>query len=203
MSEPSTSTEACPSRSVGVTSCILPGTYVAEVTTGRDVDLLSPVPQPFPEPGAGATVPPAVVGQVWLTNVEIDKPDDTMPILLLEGVAEKDGDAKPFKASITIGKNRTVASTDATQAGAAPICKQRIVSPIPTSITLEPSGSLFLRIDPRKFFVNVDFSTLPPARDGFAFADVAMPDDQASRNLYSNLHAAKGSNSPYSFEWVP
>jgi hypothetical protein len=188
-----------PVSGVGVTSCILPDTtYIAEVTTGRDVDLLSPEPQPFPAPGACATSPPAIVGQVWLTNVQIDKPDDTKPILQLTGTAEKEGDSRPFQATITIGKNRTQTNTDATQAGAYPICKERIVSPISTYITLKPSGSLLLRIDPRTFFVNVDFATLPPSGDGFAFSNEAQPNDQASINLYSQLK--KGT--PYSFEWV-
>jgi hypothetical protein len=192
-----------PVSGVGLTSCILPGTYVGEVTSARDVDLLSPEAQPFPDPGIGMTLPPAIVGQVWLTNVRIDRQEDMDPILRLEGAAEKGGDSRPFKATIRIGTNRTVANTDATQAGASPICKQRIVSPIPTRISLQPSGSLLLRIDPRRFFLNVDFSTLPAAGEGFAFADVASPLDQASRNLYLNLHAATGSSSPYSFEWSP
>jgi predicted small secreted protein len=38
------------------TSCILPGTYVAQVTTGLDVDLLSPAPQRFPSLGHGTTL---------------------------------------------------------------------------------------------------------------------------------------------------
>jgi hypothetical protein len=189
-----------PVSGAGITSCILPGTYVAEVTTGRDVDLLSPDPQPFPELGEGATMPPAIVGQVWLTHVGVDKPDDPAPILEVEGTAEKDGTSKPFAAAITIGTNRV---SDATQAGAASICKQRIVSPIPTAITLGSTGTLLLRIDPRKFFLNVDFSTLPASGDAFAFSDVESPLDQASRNLYANLHAATASSSPYSFAWTP
>jgi hypothetical protein len=31
-----------------VTACVLPGAYVAEITSGLDVDLLSPAPQRFP-----------------------------------------------------------------------------------------------------------------------------------------------------------
>jgi hypothetical protein len=122
-----------------------------------------------------------------------------MPILQLKGTAEKDGDVRPFEASITIGSNRTVANTDGTQAGAFPICKERIVPSIRTRVILDPPGSLLLRIDPRKFFVNVDFSSLPASHDGFAFANVAMPADQASRNLYQRLHKP----TPYGFEWVP
>jgi hypothetical protein len=36
------------------TSCILPGTYVAQVTTGMDVNILSPELQPFPAPGTAS-----------------------------------------------------------------------------------------------------------------------------------------------------
>jgi len=189
-----------PVSGVQNTSCILPDTYVGQITTGRDVDLLSPEPQPFPTLGEGATAQPAIVAQVWLTGTRIDRQDDTTPILQVDGVAEKDGDAKPFTGTITIGSNRLQTSTDATLAGAAPICKQRIVSPIPVFITLQKTGSLRLRIDPRLLFVNVDFSALRTSGDGFAFTDDVALRDQPSVNLYNNLRAAGGL---YRFEWVP
>jgi len=81
----------------------------------------------FPKWASGQRPPPAIVGEVWLTNVEIDKAEDPLPILQLQGTADKDGDSRPFRAAITIGSNRTIANTDATQAGAYPICKERIV----------------------------------------------------------------------------
>lgn len=182
------------------TSCILPDTYLGQVTTGLDVDLLSPEPQPFPALGEGSTTPAAIVAQVWLTAARIDHQDDVTPILQIEGAAEKDGDRKPFTGTITIGTNRIQTSTDATQAGAAPICKQRIVSPIPVFIQLQKTGSLLLRLDPRFLFTNVDFSALPAFGDGFGFTDDVTRKDQPSLNLYNNLRAA---SALYTFEWIP
>jgi len=182
------------------TSCILPDTYVGQITRGMDVDLLSPEPQPFPVKGEGVTAPPAIVAQVWLTGVRVDEQDDATPILQVEGTAEKGAVSKAFTGTITIGSNRIQNSTDATQAGAAPICKQRIVSPIPVFVALEETGSLLLRIDPRFLFVNVDFSALPAFSDAFRFTDDVTRKDQPSLNLYNNLRAA---SRLYAFEWVP
>ena len=130
------------------TGCILPGTYVAQVTTGRDVDLLSPEPQPFPALGEGNTLP-ALAGQVWLTGGPIDRVDDPTPILHVEGVAEAGGAVRPFSGTMTIGSNRDVTDGDSVQAGASLICNSRIVSPIRTSIALDPVGMLLVRVDPR------------------------------------------------------
>jgi hypothetical protein len=189
-----------PVSGVQNTSCILPGTYVGQVTSGLDVDLLSPELQPFPARGEGATQPSAAVAQVWLTGARIDRAEDTTPILRIAGTAQKDGVAKPFTGTITIGSNRVLTSSDATQAGAAPICKQRIVTPIPVAVSLQESGHLLLRIDPRRLFTNVDFALLPPLGNGFAFSDDVNRKDQPSVNLYNNLRSA---GSLYSFEWVP
>jgi len=193
-----------PVSGVQQTSCILPDTYLGQVTSGRDVDLLSPERQPFPTLGEGATAPPAAVAQVWLTGVRIDHQDDVTPILQIEGTAEKDGDRKPFTGTITIGTNRIETTTDATQIGADPICKKRIVTPIQVAIQLQKTGSLLLRIDPRFLFSNVDFSALPAfGDDGFFFTDDSK--NQPSRNLYSNLLAAGRLGLPrlYEVEWVP
>jgi hypothetical protein len=189
--------ESVPVSGAQNTSCILPGTYVAEVVRGLDVDLLSSTPQPFPVAGVGTTRP-AIVGQVWLTGAPINNlPDE--PILHIEGTADKEGVVRPFTGSVTISGNRV--ASDSTQAGASPICKERIVSPITTSITLRKTGFLLLRIDPRFLFNNADFSLLPASGAGFAFVDSVRATDQPSRNLYSNLHAAL--RAPlYSFEWM-
>jgi hypothetical protein len=189
-----------PVSGVQNTSCILPDTYVAQVTSALDVDLLSPAPQPFPMLGEGTTTPQAIVGQVWLTGGRIDRVEDRTPILQIEGVAEKDGDRRPFTGTITIGANRIAGGTDATNAGASPICKQRIVSPIPVSIDLSQGGSLRLRVDPYYLFPNVDFSALPAHEGGFAFTDDVKSEDQPSINLYRNLRAALRL---YTLEWVP
>src|ERR1041384_5276734 len=49
------------------TSCTLAGIYVAQVLTGRDIDLLSSEPQAFPD-GGFATSEPALSGEVWLAR---------------------------------------------------------------------------------------------------------------------------------------
>ena len=192
------------------TGCILPGTYVAQVTEGIDVDLLSPEPQLFPGGGHGTTLE-ARVGQVWLTHGDVDQIPDpsSTPILDVEGTAERDGDVRPFVGKITISSNRQDSS--AAIAGADTICKKRIVSPIATSTQVETTGGLLLRIDPRLLFVNVDFGKLGKFSSGYAFSDDPREADpksplfysQPSSNLYTNLH--RGSGGPgaalYSFVW--
>ena len=186
------------------TSCILPGTYVAQVTTGMDVDLLSPVPQRFPVLGHGTTLP-ALVGQVWLTGGPVDQTTDVTPILVIEGTADRAGDVRPFRGQITISSNRQESS--GTSAGANTICKQRIVTPVPTpGVTIQHDGGLLVRIDPRILFVNVDFGALGKFSTGYGFSDDPSQTDpasplyysQPSANLYQNLHSA---GALYSFTW--
>jgi hypothetical protein len=186
------------------TSCILPGTYVAQVTTGMDVDLLSPAPQRFSVLGHGTTLG-ALVGQVWLTGGPVGQATDATPILILEGTADRAGDVRPFKSQITISTNRQQASS--TNAGGNTICKQRIVTPIPTpGVTIQHDGGLLVRIDPRLLFVNVDFSALGKFTSGYEFSDDPTQIDptsplyysQPSANLYENLHSAGGL---YTFSW--
>ncbi len=165
---------------------------MAEVTDGLDVNLLSPEPQPFPRRGVGTTIP-ARAGEVWLDHANVNDLDDIKPVLVIAGTATKGSQAIPFTGQVTIGQNRQPASSSSTS---HPICKERIVTPIPVHFTLAPHGTLRLIIDPRLLFVNVDFSTLHPFSSGYAFQDNS--DDQASRNLYSNLKAAGGL---YRFRW--
>ena len=191
------------------TSCVLPGTYVAQVTTGLDVNLLSPTPLKFPALGHGTTLG-ALVGQVWLAgddDHDLDNPSDTTPILIVEGTAERAGDVRPFSGTITIASKRV--SQGGSVAGSNTLCKQRIVSPIPTRVVIQHEGGLVLRVDPRQLFVNVDFSKLGKLPNGYSFSDDPAQIDpssplyysQPSANLYQNLHSA-GTNAPlYSFAW--
>jgi hypothetical protein len=172
------------------TSCILPGTYVAQVTSGGDFDLLSPAEQPFPKLGTGVAIP-ALAGQLWLTGGDVDTVADKTPILHVEGTADQNGSTFAFHGTLTIGANRAAANAS----GGNPICKQRIVSPIPTAVELRAGGRLFVRLDPRPLFANVDF--VVPASGAYVFPDDSS--DQPSRNLYQNLH----SSAPYRFEWGP
>jgi hypothetical protein len=81
----------------------------------------------------------------------------------------------------------------------SPICKQRVVSPIPTSVQVERQGGLLLRVDPRLLFVNLDFSALAPASDGNGYAFRDDSSDQPSENLFQNLIAA---GPMYTFSWA-
>jgi hypothetical protein len=174
-------------------NCILPGTYVGQVTSGLDVDLLSPEPALFPTQGQGTTIPPALVGQVWLTGGDINAATDSMPILVLAGTADDaSGNAFPFTANITID---AVATTGAA-AGQDPVCAQRIVS-VPVALGIQTSGGLLLRVDPRLLFVNVDFSQLAPSGTGYVFSSDPSA-NQPSLNLLQNLRSTGG---VYSFSW--
>jgi hypothetical protein len=179
------------------TGCYLTGTYVAQETSSLDVDLLEPAARRFPAPALGITDPPPLVGQVWLTGGDVNEASDPTPILVVAGTATsmKDGTVFPFSGTITIGTNR---QSTGSATGGSPICKARIVTPIPARVTLRQTGGLLLRIDPRPLFELVDVSTLPrdPASGDFVFPD--EPGVVAAQNLYGNLH----STAPYTFSWT-
>jgi hypothetical protein len=180
------------------TSCIQPGMYIAEVTRGLDVDALSPTRQPFPGEGE-ALAYHALAAEVWLTGGDVNAEDDETIILDVEGSAQKDGVSYPFEGKVTIGKNRAVPVNDPARPGANPICKQRIVSVYPVDIAPRASGRLLVRVDPRGFFTNVDFSLLDKVSDGpplYRFADAMV--GQPNVNLFQGLTARQGS---YEFEW--
>jgi hypothetical protein len=185
-----------------ITSCILPGSYIAQVIEGRDIDLLSSKPQLFPVLGHGTTLE-ALSAQVWLTGGDVNNPDDPpqpTAILQLSGSATHGSLTRKFNAQLTIANNRISAA--GAVAGADPICSERIVSPIPTSVQVESSGALLLRIDPRLLFTNVDFGALSKQNDdgSFSFRDDRDDTDQPSVNLYDNL---KQAGPLYAFSWQP
>ncbi len=186
------------------TECILPGTYTGEVlgspidggASGVTVNLLSSSPQMFPSPGHGSTYP-TLVGQVWLTGGDVNASSDATKILLVAGTATDDAGASiPFEGGISIGTNRVPSGQTG---GGNPICKQRIVSPIPTSAQVQSSGGLLVRIDAKRLFVNVDFSQLRPFSGTYEFSDDPTSSDytQPSINLYANLQ----STGTYAISW--
>lgn len=190
--------ESAPISVAQETSCLLPGLYVAEVTSSVDVDLLSPEPVFFPELGRGNTHH-AVTGEVWLSGGDVNASSDNTVILSIAGTASKEGVDWPFDGQVTISSNRAVVVKDPSLPGSNPICKQRIVSPIPTDITLSDGGTLLLRIDPRVFFSNVDFTQLDQVQQTsplYRFADET--DGQPNVNLYKGLRSRLG---VYTFGW--
>lgn len=177
------------------TNCILPGIYTAEELSGIDVDTLSKDPQMFPEPADG-TDDSAKTAEVWLTGGDVNAAEDPTIIADIAGTAVGDAMTLPFTAQVTIGSNRLIASSDPSMPSAHPICKQRIVSPIPVDIKPQPGGQMLIRIDPELWFADVDFSQLPEVSPGqFAFPDdLSIP---ASQNLFTNLRA--GADYEFSF----
>ena len=185
------------------TGCYLTGTYVAQETSGLDVDLLNPGLQLFPAKAHGITEPAALIGQVWLTGGDINASVDATPILVVAGTATSasapGGPGFPFTGTVTISSNRQAASTGA--AGGDPICKARIVTPI-DAVPIATTGGLLLRIDPRRLFAGIDFSQLPAdaSTGGYAFSDNPNGAGYSPTGfqLYTNLHQT----APYAFSWT-
>ena len=181
------------------TGCTLPGIYVAQVPGSLEVDALSPALQLFATPGEGIASP-ALAGELWLTGGDINTVDDPTVILDAAGTASLEGVSYPFEAQITIGRNRLIPSTDPAFPGANPICKQRIVSLIPVDLTPRDAGMLVLRIDPRGWFLSVDFSGLRMASSTpllYRFADKS--NNPADISLFANgLRVRSG---VYNFSW--
>lgn len=182
------------------TSCALAGIYVAEITTGRFIDVLSPTPQPFPELGQ-TTTEHASTAELWLSSGDVDANSDVTVILDVAGTATRDGITYPFDGMVTIGDNRRETPSDPAAPGAKPICKERVVSPIPVSARARPGDDLLIVVDPRGFFSNVDFASLEKVGDDplrYRFRD--DNGDQPSRNLYGGLRAGAGT---YALQWTP
>jgi hypothetical protein len=193
------------------TNCVLPGTYVGQVTSGAEVDLLSSTLQYFPSRGEGTTLP-SLTGEVWYVrqapagdgsaaDVDVNDTGVVAQVLTLGGIADNGSRTFPFTANVTIGENRTLPSSNPAEPGRNPICKQRIVSAIPASITLAQGGTLTLRVDPRTLLSGIDFSTLagdPGDPSAYVFAD-SPGANQASTALYQTIEEAD----PYSLGWVP
>jgi len=190
-----------PSSVASDTSCQLPGIYVAEVTEGMDVDLLSPDLQPFPEQGT-STTDHASTGEVWLFGGgDINDPGDATVILDVAGTAEKGGQTYPFEGEITIAHNREIPAPSDSLPGANPLCKQRIVSPIPVDLAVAEGDRLVLRVDPRGLFASAQIDLLEKASEDpplYRFRDDGG--DAPSRALYSGLRASIGT---YSLAWEP
>jgi len=189
--------ESMPAAGAGAASCILPGDYVAQVVEGREIDLLSSEPRAFPALGHG-TMLEARAGQVWLTSDDVNLASTPTPatvILHVIGRAQRARELRPFQADLTIAGNRVNSGEGA--AGDSPICNERIVSPIPIQVRVEGSGALWLRVDPRLLFTNVDFGALEPEGAVFVFKDDSS--DQPSATLYDNL---KQPGPLYDISWV-
>jgi hypothetical protein len=171
------------------TSCILPGIYVAEATSGQTVNLLSSRLSPFPA-GARGTTDRALGAEVWLGTGPIDAPEMPDPVLEAEGTAVDmragAGASYPFRVRFTIGSNREIPPKDPALPGSNPLCQQRVVSPIAVDVTVRATGRWVVRPDVRRMFDRVDFSGLATREgDTFIFSDEGA--DPPSVVLYNDM----------------
>jgi hypothetical protein len=189
-----------PTAGSQATSCILPGVYVASVPGGVDVDVLDGTPKAFSVQGEG-TATHALAGELWLTGGDVNATDDNTVILDTAGTANDGTRSMPFEGQVTIGQNRAILPSSPALPGSSPICKQRIVSPIPVDLTPQAGGALLVRINPAGWFRNVDFSALGASAESpgvYAFLD--NNSDQPSLNLYSGLRMVDPET--YDFIWL-
>ncbi len=190
--------QSVPASGAAAEPCIQPGVYVAEVFGPVDVDLLSPVPTPFPALGEG-TETAAKTAEVWLTRGDVNAAEDPTIILETAGTATQDGVEYPFSASVTIGSNRAPQTTNPAMPGANPICHQRIVTPILVDLTPANGGTLVLEIDPRGMFNGVDFSTADRVADDPPSYEIPDSMTGAGGELFRGLRANSG---VYDFSWT-
>jgi hypothetical protein len=145
------------------TSCIEPGVYCAQVPGGVQVNLLDPTPQEFSVFGNG-TADLGQIGEIWLTGGTTMSPDinaevDSTPIVQMAGVASNGIDSFSFRSTVTISTNRQMPVTNPALPGLNPICEQRILKFSPIHVQLFQGGAMYVRVDPRGWFNEVDFST--------------------------------------------
>lgn len=184
--------QTAPGNYAGEVACVLPGVYSGEVRSSLTVDALSSLVQPFPGPGVG-TAFPAKAGELWLTSGDINAPEDKQVLLDVAGTATRGAELFPFEGALTIGGNRALAPRDPNLPGSNPLCRQRIVTPIPLDVVLADSGTLTLTVKPSGWFDNVEFSALEQVSDTprlFRFRDVS--EGQPNTALYTAMRAAQG-----------
>jgi hypothetical protein len=178
--------------------CLVDGRYAAQVPGAVVVDLLRPTPSPFAALGT-ASATRARAGEVWLmTGGDVTDDSTSSPVLRLSGRATKAALDRPFTARVSIGKNRKLPPSSPSLPGSNPLCRERIVRPLPLDITPARGGSLLVRVDPRALVTNVDFSALRRfSTDPVAYGFADGPEDAPSVALYQALRTSL----PYRITW--
>lgn len=190
-----------PASYAGETACLQPGIYTGEVRGGLFVDVLSPAPQPFDIEGVG-TSDATRSAEIWFAAGDVNEPESSTAYLDVAGTAKRGADTWPFEGRVTFGKNRLVPPRDPALPGSNPLCKQRIVSPIPVDFALGQGGTLSLSIDPRPFFSGVNFSQLKASASDpskFEFVDDSSAGAQPDAALYAGFRSI----APYTLEFKP
>lgn len=182
-------------------SCVQSGIYTGEVRGGLTVDALSPIAQAFPVEGNGTNAQTRAA-ELWLTGGNLLADTDKTVILDVAGTATRGTDVFPFEAKFTISSNRVIPPRNPALPGSNPLCRQRIVSPIAFDTALSEGATVSLVVDPRAWFVSVDFSGLTKASDSpllYRFTDDASSSAQADKALFNALRSAEG---PYRLETI-
>lgn len=185
-------------------SCVGDTTYGLQVPGPVDVDTLSPRPQEFSILGS-ATTDLDQSAEIWLVDGDINQVASTTVLVSVAGTATANGSAFPFVGRMTIGANHLVPPANPAAPGANPICKQRIIAPIPVSVRPSAGGDLLLSIDPRPWFGDVDFTELSAGEDGRTLeipdsSTGSGPDVAAGRAFFT---AVTGTSSEvYRFSWL-
>jgi hypothetical protein len=180
-------------------SCVQRSIYTGEVRGGLTVDALSPAAQPFPVEGNGTDAATHTV-ELWLTGGDLTAAEDDTVVLDVAGTATQGVDTFPFEGQFTIGSNRAIPPRNPALPSSNPICRQRIVSPIAFDTSLREGSTLSLRVDPRAWFVAVDFSGLTQVSSSpllYRFTDDSGSSAEPDKALYNGLRSASG---PYRFE---
>jgi hypothetical protein len=191
-------------------SCVGDTTYGLQVPGPVDFSALAENPQEFSVLGS-VTNDTDQSGELWLVYGDINQVDSVAPdggapiIAAVSGTATAGGTSYPFEGSLTIGENHLIPPANPAEPGQNPICKQRIVAPIPLIVHPTIGGDLLLRVDPRPWFEGVDFSTLLPGADGSTLEipdsnNGSGPDAAAGRAFFTDVTAA--SAAVYQFSWV-
>jgi hypothetical protein len=183
-------------------SCLQDGVYSGEVRGGMTLDALSPAPVDFPVRGNGTDVLTRAA-ELWLTGGEIDADTDRTVLLDVAGTATSGAGTFPFEGQLTISSNRVIPPRNPALPGSNPLCRQRIVSPIPFEAQLSEGSTVTLVVDPRAYFTSVDFAELTRVSDVpllYRFVDDQGSSAQPDKALYNALRSVSG---PYRLELTP
>jgi hypothetical protein len=176
------------------TACVLPGIYTGQVLAPLEVNALDSSAQAFGIQGTGSDTP-TLGAELWLTSGDVNADADSTIIVKTAGIAEKDGKQWPFEARYSIGQNRRLPPRNPALPGSNPLCKQRIVSPIPADLTLSEGAVVRLTVDPKAWFQAVKFSELKESqlRNGaYRFIDSSSAAGQPDIALYNAVRTAEG-----------
>lgn len=167
------------------------GRIVAQVTHRILLDALSPA---LATVGVGDGISePVRSAELWLLPGDRAGTSGVLPrrsVAYVVGEARRGGEVVAFAAYLLLEENATPGQ---------PLDRLRVVRRIPAELPLSDGGTVELRVDPRSWLDQADFSDLLayPLEDG---RRVARPEDSVGRALSQGVRLAQG---VYGFRWHP